>query len=91
MVASPEGNGRCCWEEESRVAVNLGLGDEGLPLGILERGSFGRMGSSSGDDSELMLAAGVKGGLTASLEAIFLLLAAAMRDSLQLPGDTKSP
>lgn len=41
MVASPEGNGRCCWEEESRVAVNLGLGDEGLPPGILELGVLG--------------------------------------------------
>lgn len=61
MVASPEENGRCCWEEESRVAVNLGLGEEGLPLGFLELGVLGRMGSSSGDNSELMLAAGVKG------------------------------
>jgi len=41
MVASPEGNRRCCWEEESRVAVNLGLGDEGLPPGTLELGVLG--------------------------------------------------
>lgn len=47
MVASPEGT-EVLLEEEARVAVNLGLGDEGLPLGILERGSFGRMGSAWG-------------------------------------------
>lgn len=40
--------------------MNLGLGDEGLPLGILERGVW-EDGKQAWDYSELMLAAGVKG------------------------------